>query len=72
MNKFMNTQEAADRLGISRVRIYQLIRADKIKAIRIGRDWLINPDDLVGVKVYGKSGRPRKTENTTFSDEDQG
>src|SRR5438046_6598596 len=58
----LNTQQAADRLGVSVVRIRQLIRAGKLEAQNLGRDYAINETALASVTVYGKPGRPKKAE----------
>jgi excisionase family DNA binding protein len=53
--KIISTTEAAKRLG---VRV--LIRAKRLKAIKVGHEWLIDPKDLDAVKER-KVGRPRKS-----------
>lgn len=58
--KLYTTKEAAARLGVSAVRVRQLIRDGKLKADRIGRDYAIPEKNMLGVTVYGKPGRPRK------------
>ncbi len=55
----LSTKEAADKLGISPIRIRQLIQEGKIKATRVGRDYVIDERDLADVKTYGKAGRPK-------------
>lgn len=57
--KNLTTVEVAEILGISRVRVFQLIRSEKLPAEKIGRDWLIKEKDLDLVKVR-KAGRPPK------------
>lgn len=59
--ELMTTQEAAKYLGISRIRVRQLIHENKIIAYKIGRDWVI-PYSIAfeGLKIYGKAGRPKK------------
>jgi excisionase family DNA binding protein len=54
----LNTKEAAERLGISTVRVRQLIREGKIEAQNLGRDYAISADALSKVVVYRKPGRP--------------
>jgi excisionase family DNA binding protein len=56
----LNTKEAAERLGISTVRVRQLIREGKIEAQNMGRDYAINASALSKVVVYRKPGRPKK------------
>lgn len=57
--KLLSTKEAAEKLGISTIRVRQLIQENTIKATRIGRDYVINEKDLAAVKTYGKAGRPK-------------
>jgi excisionase family DNA binding protein len=42
----ITTNEAALRLGIDRSRIHQLLRAGRLPATKLGRDWLIEEADL--------------------------
>jgi len=44
--KTISTVEAARLLGISRVRVWQLVRKKRIPARRLGRDWRIRREDL--------------------------
>lgn len=59
MKGFLTTQEAADRLGISRRRINDFINEGRLPAQKIGRDYLINEKDLKLVEER-KPGRPHK------------
>lgn len=61
--KVIGTVEAAERLELSVERVRQLIQEGKISAQKVGRDWIIPEQELDNVKVYGKSGRPRKGSN---------
>lgn len=56
----LSTKEAAEKLGISPIRVRQLIQEGKIEATRVGRDYVINEADLANIKTYGKAGRPKK------------
>jgi len=58
--KFLNTTEAAELLGISVRRVQALIKEGKIRAERMGRDWLISRSAIARVRTYGKAGRPPK------------
>jgi len=55
----IGTAEAAERLGVSQDRIRALIKAERLPAQKMGRDWFIDPKDLALVKNR-KPGRPRK------------
>jgi excisionase family DNA binding protein len=58
--KLISTKDAAEKLGISPIRVRQLIQEGKIEAARVGRDYVINESDLANIKTYGKAGRPKK------------
>ena len=47
---------AASRLGITPGRVRQLIASGRLKATRVGRDWLIDADDL---REFAALDRPR-------------
>jgi excisionase family DNA binding protein len=57
--KIISTAEAARRLGVTDSRVRKMILAKRLKAIKVGREWLIDPKDLEAVKDR-KVGRPRK------------
>jgi excisionase family DNA binding protein len=59
----LTTTQAAERLGISRVRVAAMIRTKRLKAQKIGRDWVIDEKDLAAVKDR-KPGRPSKRQTT--------
>ncbi len=58
--KFITTKEVAEKLNISRSRVYQLIEEKKLIAKKIGRDFLIKESSLTNIEIYGKPGRPPK------------
>jgi len=55
----LTTKQAAERLGISAVRVRALIASGHLKAKKLGRDHLIREADLKAV-AHRKPGRPRK------------
>ena len=57
--KIISTTEAAKRLGVTTNRVRAMIDAKRLKAIKVGREWLIDPKDLDALKDR-KVGRPRK------------
>jgi excisionase family DNA binding protein len=61
--KIIGTAEAGRRLGISDARVRALIMSGRLKAIKVGGAWLIDPKDLDAVKDR-KVGRPRKARKT--------
>lgn len=62
--KILGTTEAGRRLGISDARVRALIMSKRLKAVKIGGAWLIDPNDLDAVKVR-KVGRRRKARKTS-------
>jgi len=62
--KIIGTTEAAKRLGVNPSRVRALIDSGRLKAIKVGREWLIDPKDLDAVKNR-KPGRPRKSSKGT-------
>jgi excisionase family DNA binding protein len=58
--KLISTAQAAERLGVSTRRVVFLIHAGRLKAKKIGRDWIINPKDLelIWKDRPRESGRP--------------
>jgi excisionase family DNA binding protein len=58
--KLLTTPEVAERLGITLARVQQLIWKGRLPAQKIGRDYVINEDDLKLV-AERKPGRPANT-----------
>ena len=58
--KIIGTAEAARRLNVTQSRVRAMIDSGRLKAIKVGREWLIDPKDLDAVKDR-KVGRPRKS-----------
>jgi len=44
--KFLSTTELAKILGISRIAVYKKIKKGEIKAMRVGRNFIIDKKDL--------------------------
>jgi len=53
----LTTAQAAERLGVGPDRVLKLIRAGRLPATKLGRDWLIEEADLERVRDR-KVGRP--------------
>lgn len=55
MSQYIGAVEAARLLGISRQAVTLACRAGRLKAIRIGRDWLIERASVAGYQKGHKS-----------------
>jgi excisionase family DNA binding protein len=58
--KLLSTVEVASELGVTIGRVQQLIWAGLLPAQKVGRDYVINEDDLKLVQSRPKVGRPPK------------
>jgi excisionase family DNA binding protein len=58
MATLLTTKQAAEKLGVNDRRVTALIRAGRLPAQKVGRDWLINPKDLAKVQDR-RPGRPK-------------
>lgn len=59
---FLSVSQAAERLNISRWRINQLIKEERLPAQKVGRAYIIKESDLKLVEDR-KPGRPSKAES---------
>lgn len=60
VGELLNTEEVARRLKITRQHASALIREGKLPATKIGRDWVVNSNDLPVAEKRPKRGRPAK------------
>lgn len=58
---YLTTAQAAERLGVTRQRIHQLITEERLPAKKLGPIWTIREEDLELVKDRKRTGRPRKS-----------
>ena len=64
--KIIGTAEAAGRLNVTQSRVRVLIDSGRLKAMKVGREWLIDPKDLDAVKdrkVSARLARAAKSAN---------
>jgi len=64
--KLLSVAEAAEKLGVHRTRINQLIGSGDLPATRIGRSYVIREADLEKVKDRPAPGRPPKDGTKTL------
>lgn len=55
----LTTKEAAEQLGVTVTRVQQMINAGRLPAEKMGRDYVINADDMATI-ANRKPGRPPK------------
>lgn len=60
MSKFLSTIQAAELLGISRIAVFQKIKSGEIRATKVGRNYVINQDDLGDIFRKGISPNRKK------------
>jgi len=60
--KLISVIEAAEQLGVSRVRVNQLISKGRLPALKIGRSFVVRESDLELVRDR-PPGRPAKVKN---------
>jgi excisionase family DNA binding protein len=61
--KLLSVAEAAEKLGVTRARVNQLISSGRLEAQKIGRSFVIREVDLQQVETR-KPGRPSKLRQT--------
>jgi excisionase family DNA binding protein len=59
--ELLSVAEAAERLGVHRTRVNQLIASGDLPAQRVGRAYAVRAADLTLVKGRPSPGRPRKS-----------
>jgi excisionase family DNA binding protein len=68
VGELLNTEEVAKRLNITRQHASALIREGKLPATKVGRDWIVNSNDLPIAESRPGRGRPKKKKT---DDEDE-
>ena len=59
LNEYVTTRQAAELLGVNRFWIVRLIAAKKIKATKVGHNWLVfTPSLEIYLATKSKRGRP--------------
>jgi excisionase family DNA binding protein len=58
--EFFTTSEVAKILGISRIAVFKQIKNGKIKAIKVGRNFVIRRKDLSGISGESLSQKDKK------------
>jgi excisionase family DNA binding protein len=62
--ELLNTEEVALRLNITRQHVSDLLRSGKLPGMKIGRDWVVDSNDLPIAENRPGRGRPSKKTST--------
>jgi len=60
--EYWTTQEAARALGITRLGVLKRIGRGKLKAVKFGRDWMLDKEEVLTSQAI--RGRPKKEKAT--------
>lgn len=58
--ELLTTHEVAERLNLTRRQVRILIQQNKLPGKKIGRDWVVNSEDLEIAESRPRPGRPKK------------
>lgn len=58
-DRYLSTIEAAKLMGISRVAVFKQIKSGRLRAERVGRNYIINRNDLAGIFKHITPGQKR-------------
>lgn len=65
----LSVAQSAEILGVSAVRVRQLISSGALSAQRVGRSWVLSEKDVYGRLAQGpQAGRPSKSQREKLSD----
>jgi excisionase family DNA binding protein len=62
-SEFLSTQQAAERLKVSRRRVQALIEEKRLPAVKVGRSYIVRAEDVAKLQLQPQGwpkGRPRK------------
>jgi excisionase family DNA binding protein len=63
-DELLPTAEVANRLGVTRQRVLELITDGRLPAIKVGRAYVVRSADVASLKLL-KVGRPAKAKEAT-------
>lgn len=59
LDGWIDTRRAAELTGYTREYIAALCRGEKVKAQKIGRDWLVDRESILEYQANVRPGRPK-------------
>ena len=67
MSRLFNTKEAGERLRISESTVYRLLRAQKLKGVKIGRALRFTEEEILSfIERHREQGEPEKQKTQTL------
>ena len=60
MTDYLSTSQAAELLGISRIAVFKKIKSGQIKATKVGKNYVVDREDLGGIFKKGISKTRKK------------
>jgi len=68
MSRLFNTKEAGERLRISESTVYRLLRAQKLKGLKIGRALRFTEEEILSfIERHREQGEPEKQQTRSIS-----
>lgn len=62
MDEFISTTEAAKLLGVSRVTLFNKIKSGEIKAMKVGRNYIVPRQEILDLQSAGDLSQAKKAE----------
>lgn len=59
-DRYLSTIEAAKIMGVSRIAVFAQIKSGKLRAERVGRNYIIDRNDLPGIYKHITPGEKRR------------
>ena len=59
LDDLLSTSEVALKLGVTRQRVLELIKTDRLRAKKVGRSYVVHSNDVLSLSRF-KVGRPTK------------
>ena len=64
LDDLLSTSEVAIQLGVTRQRVFELIKTDRLRAKKVGRSYVVHSNDVLSLSRF-KVGRPSKLSRST-------
>ncbi len=66
LSRYVTTKQAAEILGVDRTQAARLVKAGKLKGVKLGHDWLVSRDSISKYQqTKSPKGRPPSRKTTS-------